>query len=61
VSAAAPKQPKFVAYVVIDINHEPAAPVAIKLSRQLCREFVLKQPNAGDLRVRRAKVFLFDS
>lgn len=52
---------QFVVYVVVDKAKTPMAPLAIKLTRQLCREFIEKQPNAAELRTRRAKVTLFDS
>lgn len=54
-------QPQYIVYVVVDKSKTPLAPVAVKLTRQLCREFIEKQPNAAELRTRRAKVMLFDS
>lgn len=53
--------PKFYAYVVIDTAASPPAPVKLELSRQAAREWALRQPNAAELRVRRAKVFPFES
>lgn len=52
---------KFYAYVVVDKSKNPPAPLTIKLSRQACNEFRNTQANAADLRVRRAKVVLFES
>jgi hypothetical protein len=52
---------RFYAYVVVDKSQNPPAPLTIKLSRQACNEFRSAQPNAAELRVRRAKVTLFDS
>jgi hypothetical protein len=40
---------------------DAAGTLTIKLTRQLCREFKEKQPNAAELRIRRAKLTLFDS
>jgi hypothetical protein len=56
-----PAPVKFYAYVVVDKSSNPPAPLTIKLSRQACNEFKNAQPNAAELRVRRAKVVLFDS
>jgi hypothetical protein len=59
--APVPAPLRLIAYVVVDKSKSPAAPVTIKLSRQACRDFVEAQPNAVELRIRRAKVTLFET
>jgi hypothetical protein len=55
------RAPQYVVYVVVDKSKTPPTPLTIRLTRQLCREFKEKQPNAAELRIRRAKLTLFDS
>jgi hypothetical protein len=55
------KRPSFYAYVVIDSTAAELTPLAVKLSRSEAREFREWHPDADNLRVRRARVSLYQS
>lgn len=54
-------RPAFYAYVVVDKTTEPVTPLAVKLTRKDARKEVEFNPDADNLRVRRARVILFDN
>lgn len=60
--AYAPPPPRqtFPAYVVIDVSTTPPTPVTLKMHRADAREHITWSPDAEHLRIRRAKVTLYE-
>lgn len=51
--------PRFYVYVVVDVADTVKA-VAVRLSRREARDFIAEQPDTTNLRVRRARVTLYE-
>jgi hypothetical protein len=56
-----PVRPGFYAYVVVDVSQEPAAPQAMKMSRKDARDYISSLETSENLRIRRARVTLYQS
>jgi hypothetical protein len=59
-SIPAPR-PSFIAYAIVDVATTPPTPVGVKMSRSDARTEVNESPFRDTLRIRRARVQLYQS
>lgn len=55
-----PPRQTFSLYVVVDVSTTPPTPVITKMHRAEAREYITWSPDAEHLRIRKAKVTLYE-
>lgn len=59
--APLPIRPHFFAYAVVDTSTSPATPIEVKMTRAEARDFITWRDDGDTLRIRRARVTLYQS